>query len=282
MLLGLMSGVYGAYSFNCFTKAYSTNKKLTPEYDNNDIDLSLFTDINNDIKDANFQARKTQSLEKARLEFYGTITDAKVQYKSKSELEKEYGAQLKLLDDLEVAETDSNLQWGIIKGEYVIYVGQFKGDKKQGKGLYINPNNIFAGEFKDDHQNGKGYTYNKNLEKLFYCTYENGQRKGRPVSVEQELEEIAKAKEKAEEEMKKEQERLKKLEEEKEALLRKQEEEKKKEGRGISFGSKESGRRKKETRRRNERSFETSGRKGFSREKKIRRRKTKGNRKRKS
>ena len=228
MFLGLMSGVYGAYSFNCFTKAYSTNKKLTPEYDNNDIDLSLFTDINNDIKDANFQARKTQSLEKARLEFYGTITDAKVQYKSKSELEKEYGAQLKLLDDLEVAETDSNLQWGIIKGEYVIYVGQFKGDKKQGKGLYINPNNIFAGEFKDDQQNGKGYTYNKNLEKIFYCTYENGQRKGRPVSVEQELEEIAKAKEKAEEEMKKEQERLKKLEEEKEALLRKQEEEKRK------------------------------------------------------
>ena len=228
VFLGLMSGVYGAYSFNCFTKAYSTNKKLTPEYDNNDIDLTLFTDFNNDIKNANFKERKTQSLERAQKEFYGDITDGKIQYKSKAELEKEYGAQLKLLDDLEVAETDSNLQWGIIKGEYVIYVGQFKGDKKQGKGLYINPNNIFAGEFKDDQQNGKGYTYNKNLEKLYYCTYENGQRKGRPISVEQELEEIAKAKEKAEEEMKKEQERLKKLEEEKEALLKKQEEEKRK------------------------------------------------------
>ena len=28
-----MSGVYGAYSFNCFTKAYTTNRKLNPEFD---------------------------------------------------------------------------------------------------------------------------------------------------------------------------------------------------------------------------------------------------------
>ena len=228
VLLGLMSGVYGAYSFNCFTKAYATNKKLTPEYDNNDIDLNLYTDISNDIKDANFKERKTQSLARAQREFYGEISDGKIQYKSLSELQKEYADQIKLLDVIELEETNNNLQWGIIKGEYVIYVGQFNGDKKEGKGLYINPNNIFAGQFKNDQQNGKGYTYNKDFEKLFYCIYENGQRKGRPVSVEQELEEIAKAKEKAEEEMKKEQERLKKLEEEKEALLKKQEEEKKK------------------------------------------------------
>ena len=225
VFLGLMSGVYGAYSFNCFTKAYSTNKKLTPEYDNNDIDLTLFTDFNNDIKNANFKERKTQSLERAQKEFYGDITDGKIQYKSLSELEKEYGKELKLFDDLEIKETNSNLRWGIIKGEYVIYVGQFNGEKKEGKGLYINPNNIFAGQFINDQQNGKGYTYNKNLEKIYYCMYENGQRKGRPVTANQELEEIAKAKEKEEEEMKKEQERLKKLEEEKEALLKKQEEE---------------------------------------------------------
>ena len=227
IFLGLMSGAYGAYSFNCFTKAYTTTKRLKSEYDNNDIDLTLYTDFNNDIKNTNYKERRTQSLERAQKEFYGEITNAKVQYKSLSELQKEYGQQLKLLDDLGV-ETNNNLRWGIIKGEYVIYIGQFNGDKKEGKGLLINPNNIFAGQFQNDQQNGKGYTYNKNLEKLFYCIYENGQRKGRPVKAEQELEEIEKAKQKAEEEMKKEQERLKKIEEEKEALLKKQEDEKRK------------------------------------------------------
>ena len=248
IFLGLMSGVYGAYSFNCFTKAYSTNKKLTPEYDNNDIDLTLYTDFNNDIKNTNYKQRKTQSLERAQKEFYGEITDGKVQYKSLSELEKEYGAQLKLLNDIEVTEENNNLRWGIIKGEYVIYVGQFNGDKKEGKGLYINPNNIFAGQFINDQQNGKGYTYNKNLEQLYYCMYENGQRKGKPITVEQELEEIAKAKEKAEEEAKKEQERLKKLEEEKEALLKKQEEEriKKEEELALALKKAEEEKKKKE------------------------------------
>ena len=66
IFLGLMSGVFGAYSFNCFTKAYSTNKRLTPEYDHNDIDLTLYTDFNNDIKNSNYKERKTQSLERAQ------------------------------------------------------------------------------------------------------------------------------------------------------------------------------------------------------------------------
>ena len=238
IFLGLMSGVFGAYSFNCFTKAYSTNKRLTPKYENNDIDLTLYTDFNNDIKNSNYKERKTQSLERAQKEFYGEITDAKVQYKSLSELQKQYGEQLKLLDDLEIQNNNNNLRWGIIKGEYVIYIGQFNGDKKEGKGLLINPNNIFAGEFLNDQQNGKGYTYNKNLEKLFYCIYENGQRKGRPVKAEQELEEIEKAKQKAEEEMKKEQERLKKIEEEKEALLKQQEDEKRKKEEELALAKK--------------------------------------------
>ena len=228
VFLGLMSGVYGSYSFNCFSKAYTTNKKLTPEYDNNDIDLTLYTDISNDIKSANFKERKTQSLERAKKEFYGDIGDGKVQYKSLTELQKDYGNYLKLLDDIESTQTNSNLKWGIIKGEYATFIGQFNGDKKEGKGLYINPNNIFAGTFLNDQQNGKGYTYNKDLEKIYYCMYENGQRKGRPVTMEQELEEIEKAKQQVEEEMKKEQERLKKIEEEKEALLKKAEEEKRK------------------------------------------------------
>ena len=228
IFLGLMNGIYGAYSFNCFTKAYTTNKKLTLKFDNNEIDLTLYIDMNNNIQNPNFKKRKTQSLERAKQEYYGEITDGKIQYKSLSELQKQYGEQLKLLDEIDMEETNNNLKWGIIVGEYVTYVGQFNGDKKEGKGLLINPSNIFAGTFNNDQQNGKGYTYNKNLEKLFYCIYENGQKKGRPVSVEKELEEIEKAKQQAEEEMKKEQDRLKKIEEEKEALLKQQEEERKK------------------------------------------------------
>ena len=225
VFLGLMNGIFGAYSFNCFTKAYTTNKKLTLEFDNNEINLTLYTDMNNNIQNPNFRLRKTQSLEVAKQEIYGEITDGKIEYKTLAELQKQYGEQLKLLDEIDMEETNNNLKWGIIVGEYVTYVGQFNGDKKEGKGLLINPSNIFAGTFNNDQQNGKGYTYNKNLEKLFYCIYENGQKKGRPVSVEKELEEIEKAKQQAEEEMKKEQERLRKLEED---LLKKQEEERKK------------------------------------------------------
>ena len=235
VLLGLMNGVYGSYSFNCFTRAYTTNRKLAVEYDNNDIDLKLWTDINNDIKTDNFKVRKTQSLELAQKEFYFDIGDGKIQYKSLSELQRTYGNELKLLDEIQTTNNNSNLRWGIIKGEYVTYVGQFNGDKKEGKGLFINPNNIFAGEFKNDQQNGIGYTYNKDLTKLYYCNYINGCRKGEPITpeVEERLKEEEEEKKKAEEEkkkeeeLKKEQERLKKLEEERQAELKKQEEEKK-------------------------------------------------------
>ena len=229
VFLGLMNGVYGAYSFNCFTKAYTTNRKLTAEYDNNDIDLTLYPDINNDIKNEKVKERKTQSLENAKKEFYFDIGDGKVQYKSLSELQKTYGNEIKLLDEVQLSNENPNLRWGIIKGEYVTYVGQFNGEKKEGKGLFINPNNIFAGEFKNDQQNGIGYTYNKDFTKLYYCNYSNGARKGKPVTPEEEqkLKEEEEQKKK-EEELKKEQERLKKLEEEKQALLKKQEEEKRK------------------------------------------------------
>ena len=96
---------------------------------------------------------------------------------------------------------------------------------KEGKGLYIGQNNVFAGIFENDEQNGKGYTYNKNLEKLFYCIYENGQKIGNPVTVEEELAIIEKQKLYEQEKMKKEQEMIKKNKEEKEALLKKKEKE---------------------------------------------------------
>ena len=228
VLLGLMNGVYGVYSFNCFTRAYTTNRKLTVECDDNDIDLTLYTNINNDVKNENVKERKTQSLERAQKTFYFDIGDGKVQYKTLAEIQRLYPNELKLLDEVKLENENPNLRWGIIKGEYVTYVGQFNGEQKEGKGLFINPNNIFAGEFKNDQQNGVGYTYNKDFTKLYYCNYANGKRKGKPISPEEEqkLKEEEEARKK-EEELKKEQERLKKLEEEKQELLRKQEEEKK-------------------------------------------------------
>ena len=76
---------------------------------------------------------------------------------------------------------DAFLKWGIVRGEYVIYIGQFKDKKKEGKGLFINPNNIFAGQFKNDLKNGIGYTYNKEFQKLYHCNYVNGVREGKIV-----------------------------------------------------------------------------------------------------
>ena len=237
VLLGLMNGVFGSYCFNCFSSAYMTNRKLTAEFDNNDIDLTLYTDINNDIKNANVKERKTQSLERAQKTFYFDIGDGKIQYKSLSELQRTYGKYIKLLDEIILSDPNaSSNRWGVEKGEYVTYVGQYNGDQKEGKGLFINPNNIFAGEFKYDQQNGIGYTYNKDLTKLYYCYYINGARKGKPITAEEEQrikeeeEELKRLEEqrRKEEELEKEKERLKKLEEEEKALLQQKEEQRKK------------------------------------------------------
>ena len=237
VLLGLMNGVFGSYCFNCFSSAYMTNRKLTAEFDNNDIDLTLYTDINNDIKNANVKERKTQSLERAQKTFYFDIGDGKIQYKSLSELQRTYGKYIKLLDEITLSDPNaSSNRWGVEKGEYVTYVGQYNGDQKEGKGLFINPNNIFAGEFKYDQQNGIGYTYNKDLTKLYYCYYINGARKGKPITAEEEQrikeeeEELKRLEEqrRKEEELEKEKERLKKLEEEEKALLQQKEEQRRK------------------------------------------------------
>ena len=127
-------------------------------------------------------------------------------------LQKTYPQEIQLLDNLELSTTNSNLKWGIIKGEYVTYVGQFNGEKKEGKGLFITPNNVFAGEFKDNQQNGIGYTYNKELTKLYYCNYVNGARKGKPITPEEEDKQKEQAaeleKKKREEEIEKQKEEL--------------------------------------------------------------------------
>ena len=222
VLMGLRNGYGATYHFDLTIKSSRTNKAMIPQFDDNDIDLSLYTDFRNDIKVSHFREMKTQSLEKAKE--YHDENYGKVRYTSLEELNNKYGPYMKLLDDIKVKNENKNLKWGIIKTDYDIYIGQFNGEMREGKGLYIGQNNVFTGYFENDEQNGKGYTYNKNLEKLFYCIYVNG-RIGRTVSVEEELTRIEKEKLLEQEKMKKEQEIIKKNKEEKEALLKKKEKE---------------------------------------------------------
>ena len=219
IFLGLLTKTSEAYAFSCFSKAYTTNRTIKENYENNDIDLKLYTDINNDIKNQNVKEKKIRSLENSQKERYYDVGNETTEKKSLNELKKEYGDYIKFLEDVPGNEEDPNLEWVVIKGEYVIYVGQVnKEGIREGKGLLINPMNIFAGVFKNDLPNGKGYSYNANKEKLFYATYVKGIRKGDKVTPEEE------------EELK----RLKREEEERLAELKRQEEEKRKEEERIA------------------------------------------------
>ena len=218
VLLGLLTKTSEAYAFKCFSKAYTTNRTIKESYENNDIDLKLYTDINNDIKNQNVKEKKIQSLENSKKERYYDVGNETTEKKSLDELKKEYGDYIKFLEDVPGNEEDPNLEWVVIKGEYVIYVGQVNKDGiREGKGLLINPMNVFAGVFKNDLPNGKGYSYNANKEKLYYDTYVNGRRKGNKVTPEEE------AKMKEEEEEKKRQEELERLKKEEEERRKEQE-----------------------------------------------------------
>ena len=218
VLLGLLTKTSEAYAFKCFSKAYTTNRTIKESYENNDIDLKLYTDINNDIKNQNVKEKKIQSLENSKKERYYDVGNETTEKKSLDELKKEYGDYIKFLEDVPGNEEDSNLEWVVIKGEYVIYVGQVnKNGIREGKGLLINPMNVFAGVFKNDLPNGKGYSYNANKEKLYYDTYVNGRCKGNKVTPEEE------AKMKEEEEEKKRQEELERLKKEEEERRKEQE-----------------------------------------------------------
>ena len=218
VLLGLLTKTSEAYAFKCFSKAYTTNRTIKEIYENNDIDLKLYTDINNDIKNQNVKEKKIQSLENCKKERYYDVGNETTEKKSLDELKKEYGDYIKFLEDVPGNEEDSNLEWVVIKGEYVIYVGQVnKNGIREGKGLLINPMNVFAGVFKNDLPNGKGYSYNANKEKLYYDTYVNGRCKGNKVTPEEE------AKMKEEEEEKKRQEELERLKKEEEERRKEQE-----------------------------------------------------------
>ena len=230
VLLGLLTSTRTNYSFACFSKAYTTSKTMKEVHNSNDIDLKLYTDINNNIKNENKIIEiKTQSLEKAKNEKYYDVGNEPQQTKTLEELKNEYKEYMPMLDDVPGNENDSSLKWVVIKGEYVIYIGQVNNQgKRTGKGILINPNNVFAGEFKQDLPNGKGYIYNGKNERQYYDTYVNGLPQGDRVTAEEEAE-IKKAEE--EERKRIEEEERKRREEEeaaRQAELKRLEEERKK------------------------------------------------------
>ena len=214
VFLGLLTKTSEPYAFSCFSKAFTTNRAINETYENNDIDLKLYTDINNDIKNEKIKEIQLQSLDNAKKEKYYDIGNEVSKKVTIDEIKKEFGTQFQFLEDLPGDDNDPNLEWVIIRGEYVIYVGQInKEGKREGKGLLINPMNTFAGVFKNDLPNGKGYTYNANNEKLYYFMYVNGIKKGNKITAEEEA--IIKEEErKAEEERKRIEEEKKRLEEE--------------------------------------------------------------------
>ena len=220
VLLGMMNGCFGIYSFNCLKKAFLTKKKINEKYDNNDIDLSLFTDIRNNIKMNKLTESKRQPLVKTNTQFYTEVGEGRTKYYySQLELKRDYGDLINLLKDIKCKNDNSNLKWGVIKGEYVIYIGQMtKEGIKQGKGLLINPKNIISGEFINGQLNGKGYTFNHNKIKLYYYNYIDGKRVGNQVTPQEEEKykeiELKKEKERLEEIENKKIEELKKIEEE--------------------------------------------------------------------
>ena len=228
VFLGLLKSTDTKYAFSCFSKAYTTNKEMEEVFESNDIDLTLYTNMNNNIKNPNVKEKVIQSLEK-KTEKYYDVGNETVVTKSLEDLKKEYGDYIKFLDDVPGDENDSNLNWVVIKGQYVIYVGQMnKEGKREGKGLLINPMNIFAGVFKNDLPNGKGYSYNANKEKLYYYMYINGIRKGNKVTAEEEQKELEEQERLRQIELEKERERLRLEEEARQAELKRQEEERRK------------------------------------------------------
>ena len=106
-------------------------------YQDNDIDLTMFTNISNDIKNWTFKKRKTQSLEKVQIDINFDIN-----YYELPELEKAYPDYFKLLSEIP-NNNFNNLRWGTIKinnskYENYLYIGQINNNKKEGKGILID------------------------------------------------------------------------------------------------------------------------------------------------
>ena len=137
VLLGLLKNTKENYSFACFSKAYTTSKKMNEVYFSNEIDLHLYTDINNNIKNANIKQITLKSLDTSKQEKYYDVGNETQTPKTLDELKKDYADYIKMLDEVPGNENDPNLKWVEIKGEYVIFIGQVNAEgKRTGKGIY--------------------------------------------------------------------------------------------------------------------------------------------------
>ena len=140
---------------------------------NNDIDLTIYTNIDNGIKHKNFIRKVTK-----RLDDLNQDINYDIKFTNFEELEKNYEKYISLLKDIPKS-NNNELKWGIMEvdNKYTYY-GQFNGNKKEGIGVLINNYNIIVGEYRNDKLNGVGYTYNKEFKKLNRYNYVDDEKKG--------------------------------------------------------------------------------------------------------
>ena len=173
VLLALRIYDYNYTLYDPSLKITRVNNQNKLDYKDVDIDLNLYTDINNDIKNVTFKKRKTQSLENVNININFDIN-----YYDLSTLEKKYSNYFQLLKEIPNS-NNNNLKWGIINvtngaNESYLYIGQILNEKKEGKGIYIDSNYVFVGQYNNNIKNGVGITYDKKLVKLNKFNYING------------------------------------------------------------------------------------------------------------
>ena len=180
VLLALRISDYNGYLFDPGLKINRVNNQNKLDYKDVDIDLNLYTDINNDIKNGTFKKRKTQSLENVNININFDIN-----YYDLATLEKSYSNYFQLLKEIPDS-NNNNLKWGTMNvtngdKEKYFYIGQILNEKKEGKGIYIDLYNVFVGQYKDNIKNGIGITFNKKLVKLNKFNYTNGIRENKGI-----------------------------------------------------------------------------------------------------
>ena len=99
IVLGMWNGEFDKVQFHYTSGNIFIGGDYNVEIDNNEIDLSLFTDFNYNIKSPKLKEKKTKTFENIRKEYY-TAKEAEVI--NFDELQKDYGDYMKLLEDYEV------------------------------------------------------------------------------------------------------------------------------------------------------------------------------------
>ena len=102
----------------------------------NDIELNIYLDIKNDIKNKNLKESKRQSIVKTKTEFYFDVGNGEIKYSIFSDLASKYTDIINLLDDVIFKYDDRDLKWGVLTGQHATYIGQFNNNGlKHGRGL---------------------------------------------------------------------------------------------------------------------------------------------------